>query len=198
MLGNRRAGDALLFGGPGDLAVLALNLAQFLGNQGHGRAGLFRLVDGLVDGGQALRHAVHRLGRSRTDRRDHGGDFLRRSSGTFGQLADLVRNHRESASLLAGAGGFDGRVERQEIGLVGNFPDRVDNRGDPPRLVSQRADDLARELHRIGHAADHCGDRTDFVAAMIGKRAGFAGVRPDLGCEVGSMGDGARHLFDRR
>jgi hypothetical protein len=44
--------------------------------------------------------------------------------------ADLFGHHRESASLLAGAGGFDRRVQREEVRLLGDCGDRGDDRSD--------------------------------------------------------------------
>ena len=39
--------------------------------------------------------------------------------GLLGQLADLLGDDREAAALLAGAGGLDRGVERQQVGLLG-------------------------------------------------------------------------------
>ena len=55
------------------------------------------------------------------------GDGRRRR---LGELAHLVGDDREAAALLAGAGGLDGGVERQQVGLVG---DRRDLRGQARR-----------------------------------------------------------------
>ena len=38
-----------------------------------------------------------------------------------GELAHLVGDHREAAAELAGAGSLDGDIERQQVGLAGNF-----------------------------------------------------------------------------
>jgi len=50
----------------------------------------------------------------------------------FRQLADLIRNYGKSQPVLAGAGRFDGGVQRQKVGLLrqvvddfNNFPDVV-------------------------------------------------------------------------
>ena len=48
----------------------------------------------------------------------------------LGELADLVGDDREAAALLAGAGGLDGGVEREQVGLLGDAGDRRDDAGD--------------------------------------------------------------------
>ena len=40
--------------------------------------------------------------------------------GTARQHPHLVRHHRKTATLFAGTGRFDGRVQRQQIGLLGD------------------------------------------------------------------------------
>jgi len=41
------------------------------------------------------------------------GDYVGRGCGLFGQFLDLVGDDGEAFARLAGAGRFDGRVERQ-------------------------------------------------------------------------------------
>ncbi len=50
--------------------------------------------------------------------------FSGRLGGLPGQSLDLVRDHREAATGLAGASGFDRRIQRQKIGLLGDRLDR--------------------------------------------------------------------------
>ena len=88
----------------------------------------------------AFFHRLDRVGCLLLDALDHVGNLAGRLAGPFGQLADLVGYHREAATLLAGAGGFDRRVERQEVGLVGDVVDHVD--------------DLADSVGRRGEGAD--------------------------------------------
>ena len=53
----------------------------------------------------------------------------------LGQLADLLGDDREPAALLAGAGGLDGGVQRQQVRLLGDPADRVDDAADPLGLA---------------------------------------------------------------
>jgi hypothetical protein len=50
------------------------------------------------------------------------GGFL----AAFGQLAHLGGHHRKALAVLAGAGGLDGGVQRQQVGLVGDVVDDAD------------------------------------------------------------------------
>jgi hypothetical protein len=54
-----------------------------------------------------------------------GGDLA-----ALGQLAHLGGDHREALAVLAGAGGLDGGVEGQQVGLVGDVVDDADLAGD--------------------------------------------------------------------
>ena len=44
--------------------------------------------------------------------------------GAFGQAADLFGDDGEPAAAVAGAGGFDGGVEGEQVGLVGDLVDQ--------------------------------------------------------------------------
>jgi hypothetical protein len=57
-------------------------------------------------------------------------DFLRRDLAALGQLAHFRRDNREALAVLAGTRRFDGRVERQQVGLVGDVVDDADLLGD--------------------------------------------------------------------
>ena len=65
----------------------------------NGRHTSFDASHGLLGG---VLHAAH-----------HGGDFLRRLRGAFGQLAHLIGNHREAATGLTSTCGLDRRVQRE-------------------------------------------------------------------------------------
>ena len=59
------------------------------------------------------------------------GDLAGGGLGLLGELADLLGDDGEAAALLAGAGGLDRGVERQQVGLLGDAGDRVDDAADP-------------------------------------------------------------------
>src|SRR3990167_2484527 len=59
----------------------------------------------------------------------HVLDLLHRLLGAPGQVAYFVRHHGETATLFAGPGGFDGGIERQQVGLFSNALDGPGNLG---------------------------------------------------------------------
>ena len=64
------------------------------------------------------------------------GDLLGRLHAAVGELADLRRDHREAAPVLAGARRFDRCVEREQVRL---FRDAVDHFDDVADLIGVRA-----------------------------------------------------------
>ena len=79
---------------------------------------------------RAVLDDVDRLGRLVLDRADQLGDLLRGVLGLLGELADLLGDDREPAALLAGAGGLDRGVQRQQVGLLGDPGDRLHDLAD--------------------------------------------------------------------
>ena len=64
-----------------------------------------------------------------------------------GQLLDLVRDDREALARLAGARRLDGRVEGEQVGLLGDGGDHLDHVADLRLEVPQLDDRL------VGRAA---------------------------------------------
>ncbi len=78
---------------------------------------------------------------------DHAGNLFGSLSGALGQLAHLVRHHREAAALLAGARSLDRRVQSQEIGLIGDVLDHLHDAGNHLGLIHQLVDGAGGQLH---------------------------------------------------
>src|SRR3954470_16516227 len=119
------------------------------------------------------------------------GDVLGRLGRLLGQLLDLVGHHREALARLTRPGRLDRRVQRQQVGLLGDRGDHLhhvaDLRRGLPQLGYRRRGGLRRG-HRPG------GD-------LAGLRR-VAGDLPDRGAHLlGARGHGlhaARHLLRRR
>ena len=177
--GNRRTGCALfaqcsryfLNGVHGTLGR-HLNLRHrltgqfgFLDTAGHsrvaGRHVLLGFLHATAYGGQGFR------------------DFHCRLARPFGQLAHLVGNNRKAATVFAGPRRFDGRVERQQIGLIGNLADHVDDPGDMLGLAGQTPD-------RLGRQADDIGNLLHFTHRGLHRRQTIAG---NFRCLVGRHAD---------
>ena len=94
------------------------------------------LADGAADlldrGDRFLRRALHA--------RDVRGNLVGRLRGLAGQRLDLGGDHGKSAAGFAGAGGLDGGVQRQQIGLLGDRRDQLDHVADLLRRARQFAD----------------------------------------------------------
>ncbi len=74
--------------------------------------------------------------------------------GTARQSPHLVGHHGETAALLAGTGRLDGRVERQQVGLLGNRANDFEHAADPPAFGVQRLDRMGGLIHLTGQIAD--------------------------------------------
>ncbi|MCY1456427.1 hypothetical protein D9M71_736470 [compost metagenome] len=95
----------------------------------------------LASAGQALIETINALP-------DQGNNFSNTeggAAGALGQLAHLIGDHTETATLLAGAGGLNGGIQRQQIGLSGNA---LDDRND-----------LTNTRHLLAHAVKLFGHR---------------------------------------
>ncbi len=97
-----------------------------------------------------------------------------RPGALLGELADLVRDDREALAGLAGAGRLDGRVEREEVRLVGDARDRLGE------LL-----DLLRRLAQAPHLRRAAPDRGGEVAQAI-DRAGTRFPHVNRGLRNGS------------
>ena len=73
---------------------------------------------------------------------DQVGDFLGGLRRFLGELAHFFGNHRETESVLAGARGFDRRVERQQVGLFGQVVDHLDDLADVVGAMAQNFDNF--------------------------------------------------------
>ncbi len=75
---------------------------------------------------------------------DEVGDLLGRFFGRFGERAHFVGDDGEALAVLAGAGRLDGRVEGEQIGLIGDAGDGLDDVADVGGLLLQLGDELDR------------------------------------------------------
>src|SRR2546426_1134120 len=135
--------------------------------------------------------------RPRLDLPDDLADLLGRLHRALRELAHLVGDDGEAAAGLSRAGGFDGGVEREQVGLIGDLLDHLQDLADLLRAAAQAGDDPGRVLHGLGdraHAGDRASDRLVSGARVVGGAAADAvGLLGDLG----HVADRRRHLRDR-
>ena len=156
--GNVGAGSRLLAQGFGNVAHDIDHLIRTPAHFGHRVTGLRGQFNTPANLGHAGLHRFHSGLRFILNRDDHRRNLLRRFAGAFGQFSHLVGHHRKTAPLLARARGFDGSVQRQQVGLIGNFLDDFDNRGNLVGAPTQFFNGRGRGGHRTGnltHLDDH-------------------------------------------
>jgi hypothetical protein len=149
---------------------------------GHGALDLIDTGGLLLRGGGDLRNEVG-------DPRDRAHDLLERPAravtssepaftlapeSRMGEPADLGGHQGEAAALLAGAGGLDGGVEGEEIGLERDLVDGGDDVGD----LLGRGVDAAHDGHGIRHDPPA---RAGGVARAIRQLRGLEVIAGSLG-----------------
>ena len=81
---------------------------------------------------------------------DDAVDFVNRLAGAFGQAPHFVGHHCKAAPLLASTCGFNRCVERQQIGLVGDFANHLHDARNLARLTAEVGDDRRQFAGRTG------------------------------------------------
>ena len=132
--------DGDLLDGGRDLSDAAVHVL-------HRRAEREERLARLLDGGDAVLGAAGAVlddldgrGGPVLDLADEGGDRRGGAAGLLGELADLVGDDGEAAAVLAGAGGLDRGVQRQQVRLLGDAGDRGDDAADALGLLAEVAD----------------------------------------------------------
>ena len=178
---------ALAFSGLADFADLSGDFRNAASDGFQRGTGFASMPDTGVGFRHSLPDRIDRLACFRLDVLDHLADFSRGLSRLFGQLADFIRNHSKAATLLAGAGGFNRRVERQQVGLIGNFLDHRDDRANFLRAAAEFfdrgrgvVDGVMDAFHAsqagTGHANAIQRGSFGFTGLLRGKLGAFADV----------------------
>ena len=97
----------------------------------------------LHPGRDLFRYAIHRLDgifHFLLHPFDHPADLRSRRGRPLGEFSDLIGHHGETPSLLARAGRFYGRIQRQQVGLVRDTVDDADDLPDLLRFLAQQPD----------------------------------------------------------
>ena len=157
--------------------LAAADLAHDVGHALDAGDDLFHRRAGLGHQGRALRNAVDTAA-------DQALDLLGRLGAALGQAAHLTGHDREAAALVAGAGGFNRRVQSQDAGLAGDAVDDADDVGNLLAGVVNALHGRHPLAHPLAHhlAAPH-GHRGRPLRQLAGL-PGFVGVlfrgRPQL------------------
>ena len=183
-------GCALLFDGTGNRGLDVADLADHLADLADGRDGSIGIaLDGF----------------------DLAADVFGGLGGLLGEFLHLVGDHGKALSGFAGACGFDGGVERQQIGLLRDGGDHLDDLADLGAALSEFGDGLVgclgganRRGGNPGSFGGVLGDLLDAGAHLVGTGGNGLNVVADLfgcgrnhaclGCSL--IGVGAHRLAD--
>ena len=80
--------------------------------------------------------------------------------GALGQLAHFVGHDGETAALLSCARGLDCRIERQQVGLLGDLADLARHRADGGGRIDEG-------VHRLDHVLYGLADMVDFGDQVV-------------------------------
>ena len=124
---------------------------------------------------------------------DHAGNLRGGFGGALGQFAHLVGSpHAKPRPLFAGACGLNGRVQRQEIGLVGNV-------ARSPRRCRQSRRALIQRGNLAGCLLQLFGNMLDVTGRIIDQRppsAARVAARADWVCGRWALSEMCNTLFD--
>ncbi|MNP09478.1 hypothetical protein D3C76_1015860 [compost metagenome] len=150
--------------------------------------------DHLIDTGMGLVTAlagdIHSLVGSAVQRLDDGLDGFGRLLGLERQRPYLIGDHGKPTALLAGPRRFDGGIEGQQVGLVGDLANHV--RGDLDRLGF-----VGEVLHRLTDLVHRVLQFLDYQTGLACLFGAYASQLVDVVGFAGSVVDVGRHLGDR-
>ena len=171
---------------PDAVGLLGIGCCDTGDQRGSGLGTLGDLVERaghVLDDGHAIAGAgLHMI--------DEIGRVAGRLCGPFREAANLLRDHGESLARYSGTGGLHGGVEREQVGLKGDFGDRFD---DESCFVGRRLDGFHRRQHACHRRLAVGGECHGRDAAGIGM-PGIGGVLPR---HVGDQADRTGRLLER-
>ncbi len=150
----------------------------------------------------ALAHAVGQLTGCLLQRLDHLVDLAGGAAGLLGQRPDLVGHHRKTASLLAGPRRLDGRVEGEQVGLIGDLADHLQDPADLLAVASQPSQHRVVGIELVMELIDRGlggGERPQplggYLLHLAHQFAGLMGVARHVANGVAELGDGGGQLL---
>ncbi len=144
-------------GGPGDAVDLVADPGEAVLHAGDDALDLRRAFAGILGAVGGLAAFADQIADLTVEAANGLADLVRRLTRGFGKALHLVRDDRETPSGAAGAGGLDRRVQRQEIGLLGDGLDRLRHFCDLRKRRGDRAEpglDAANGLDQLGDVVD--------------------------------------------
>ena len=179
-----------------DLLSRLDHLLEFVDDLGEGLVERGREADAAVDALRALLGGENGgVGRG-LNLADDALDVPGGARAFDGELANLLGDHREPLAVLARPGGLDGRVEREQIGLLGDVADGLDDGADLLGLARELQDLLGDPAHALlddVHALDR---EPNVLPAVLGGLHRVLGGTKDKLDHLGGLPGGDRDLVD--
>src|SRR5690606_31262082 len=101
------------------------------------------------------------------DQFQHGlgiaGDLYRSLVDAFGQGADFIGDHGEATAGFSGTRSFDGGVERQQVGLIGDAANQLGGLADAGRALREVFDGLVEGFDLVADLVDLARDVLHFA-----------------------------------
>jgi hypothetical protein len=171
--------------------------AGFRSDVVHCRPGTADGIDADAGSVRSLAHSFGGAFDAGLDLRDHRRDAVGRLRRAFSEFSHLVGNDRKAASLLTGTGGFDRRVQCQQVGLVGNLANHPDDAGNLTGMFAQPPHRIGGFLH-VGRESLHDrGGGGDFRASLIATGSSLLHLALRRIGLCRHHRDAARHLLHR-
>jgi len=172
-----------------DAGVEFVDLVDRTGDGFQQLRGLDRALDAragfLAIAGHYVEHGVGAVLQTLDDLLDLGGG----GGGLLRQVAHLIGDDRKAAALLAGSGGFDGGVECQQIGLLGDAADDGQYRTDFLGFFLELFHGLDRAHHAVTQVTDAGRQAANMLTCGGGLACGGVGL-------VGSLLRALRHFLN--
>ncbi|MNY15319.1 hypothetical protein D3C86_1485240 [compost metagenome] len=185
----------MLLGGAGDLGVHVVDHRHRL-SDGFQRLGRFGgVLHAFVRSVLTVFHDPHHIPRALLQLLNHGLDFFGGLLGLLRQVAHFIGHYGEAATLLTGPGGFDGGVECQQVGLLGDPADGGEDGVDVFTVLRQGLHHADRATDFHGQNADGVRSITDNLHPLTGSLIRMAGGLRGLRRVTGDVLGGGGHFL---
>ena len=148
-------------------------------------------------------HRLDRLGDGLLNIFDQVSNFFSSAGGFLGEFTDFIGDNGEAFAMFTGAGGFDGSIEGEEVGLRGNIVDSFENSPNLLGALAHFLDFLSREpnlgfdtFHTFEVGIDGGGAITGYLGGIgrtLGAGLGVSGNLLDGGSNLGGDVRGFSH-----
>jgi len=129
----------LLVGGSANFLGELVDFRDDVGNLVQSGAEIVAKGEAFLDDARAALHVFDGLARFALNALDEVGDFLGGLRGLLSEFANFIGDDSETKTVLTGAGGFDSRVQGQQVGLFGEI---VDDFNDLPDVIGAVTEDI--------------------------------------------------------